>query len=47
MAVNAGIQTQQRRLTYGLNVGLSVVLAAALLVVAVYLAGRVKGQVDL
>jgi len=47
MAVAQPISISQRRILYGVNVAVAVVLAAILLTVATWAAGRVGGRVDL
>ena len=47
MAVGTGMQAGQRRLLYGLNVVVSVVVALGIFVLVLLLAGRFRTQVDL
>ncbi|MBU0638192.1 MAG: Gldg family protein [Planctomycetes bacterium] len=47
MAVGTTMDAPRRRLVYGVNVAVSSILALLLLILAVYVAGRFKGQVDL
>lgn len=47
MAIAPGMQARQRRLLYGLNVGLSVLLAIGLTLFAIWASSRVGGRIDL
>lgn len=46
MAVSIGMQASQRRIVYGLNVALNIVLALAVAALAVWAAGRFGGRAD-